>query len=63
MKKRDILLVDDYGIFLDSTADLLEREGFRVVKAENGRKAIDILQQNGMKLLDAEAFGILDTNV
>ena len=43
--------------------------GFSVGKAvmifhfSDNDKAIDILQQNGMKLLDAEAFGILDTNV
>jgi hypothetical protein len=43
--------------------------GFSIGKAvmifrfSDNDKAIGILQQNGMKLLDAEAFGILDTNV
>ena len=34
-----------------------------IFRFSDNDKAIDILQQNGMTLLDAEAFGILDTNL
>jgi hypothetical protein len=33
-----------------------------IFRFSNNDRAIQILQKNGMKLLDAEAFGILDTN-
>lgn len=40
---KTILLIDDEQAFLEALADALEFEGFRVLKATSGQKALEIL--------------------
>jgi CheY-like chemotaxis protein len=44
---RIVLVVDDDSSIRDSLADLLEEEGYTVVKATNGREALDKLRADG----------------
>ena len=41
-----ILLVDDEDIVLDVGAQMLERIGYKVFKAKNGKVAVDIFREN-----------------
>jgi two-component system, NtrC family, response regulator HydG len=41
----NIMLVDDNKAFLDSTKDVLEDKGYRVVTAESGEKALALLKE------------------
>ena len=46
-----ILVVDDEFIIVDILADALEEEGFRVLTAPNGRKALEILDRDAPALV------------
>ena len=41
-----ILLVDDEDIVLEVGSQMLEKIGYRVFKAKNGKSAVDIFRQN-----------------
>jgi DNA-binding response OmpR family regulator len=48
---RTILVVDDEPVLLDSLADILQLEGFSVLKASNGLEALDLLQDQTPHLI------------
>jgi len=45
-----ILLVDDEEIVLDVSARMLEKIGYSVFKAKNGKEAVDIFRKNREKI-------------
>ena len=47
----DILVVDDDPDIRETVADLLETEGYSVMKAENGREALARLRQHKASLI------------
>jgi CheY-like chemotaxis protein len=51
-----ILLVDDEQIVRDVTRSILEKEGFTVLSADNGKKGVDLFREHtdsiGLVLLD-----------
>jgi len=49
--KYKILIVDDEPTILESGKMILEDEGYKVMTASNGRKAIDILETNSIQLV------------
>src|SRR5689334_4884686 len=49
-----ILIADDEQTFLDSTADLLRREGYQVQCAPDAPSAVALLRQNSFDLLIAD---------
>jgi signal transduction histidine kinase len=51
-----ILLVDDQQDTLQSVGNLLEREGHRVLTAEGGAEALDILKNNDVHLIIVDFF-------
>ena len=57
-----ILLVDDEFIILQSAQRLLEKKGYQVLTATNGRRAMDVLKDNkdniGVILLDLSMPGM-----
>lgn len=59
MKKIKILITDDHAMFLDGISALLEKEKdiTLIGKAENGKKALEILEKNTVDLV------ILDLNM
>ena len=50
-KDYTILVVDDDEMLLEVTAELLEEEGYRVLVAENGHKAISICRNQDVHLM------------
>ncbi|MFQ5560459.1 MAG: response regulator, partial [Nitrospinota bacterium] len=53
--KRHILLVDDENEVLSTVSFLLETEGFVVTTAENGKKALEVIERTekkGQELVD-----------
>ncbi|WP_262032192.1 response regulator [Microvirga sp. Mcv34] len=46
-----ILVVDDEFLIADLLVDALEEEGFRVVTASNGRKALEVLHKEAPALV------------
>jgi CheY-like chemotaxis protein len=46
-----ILVVDDEFLITDILVDALEEEGFRVLTASNGRKALEILDRETLALV------------
>lgn len=63
--KATILVVDDEAAVRVSLADILRLEGYRVLVAENGRRAIEILgeEEIDLMLLDIKMPGIDGTEV
>lgn len=64
---RTILVVDDEETIRDLARIHLEREGYRVLTAENGMEAIDVLQNQDVSLIITDikmpklnGFGLLD---
>jgi DNA-binding NarL/FixJ family response regulator len=53
---RTILVVDDEFAILDSLADILQLEGFSVLKASNGLQALDILREQIPDLIIADVM-------
>ena len=51
-----ILIVDDQSDFIAATTSLLEREGFEVESALNGKKALVLLKENHYDLLLLDYF-------
>ena len=51
MKKYSILLVDDDHFILNGIGQILESEGYRVVTAENGEIAVELLEQSTFDLV------------
>ena len=51
-----------YVVFMYAFIRFSQGKAVMIFRFSDNDKAIRILQQEGMKLLDAEAFGILDTN-
>ena len=49
--KTKILVVDDDREILNSTGIFLKAEGYEVLKAENGRSALDILEKEEISLM------------
>jgi CheY-like chemotaxis protein len=49
-----VLIADDEGVFLDSTADLLREEGYLCDCVEDGPKAAEKLRQGGYDVLIAD---------
>ena len=61
MKRYDILLVDDDPFILDGIGEDLEGEGYRVTTAENGEKAIKVLDENPFDLVITDlVMGVVD---
>lgn len=50
-RKYNILLVDDEPMMLNNIGRLLENEGYRVTRAENGEKALQCLGESGFDLV------------
>jgi DNA-binding response OmpR family regulator len=50
VKKRKILLIDDDRDFLMATKLILEKNGFEVLTAENGKDGVDTIQSAGPDL-------------
>ena len=48
--KKNILIVDDEVDILDIIGPFLTQEGFKVLTATGGKKAIDILKKRGKKI-------------
>ncbi|MCK4602568.1 MAG: response regulator, partial [Phycisphaerae bacterium] len=48
---KTVLVVDDSTDYLESTKTLLEREGHRVLCAESGEEALQILRENHVDLI------------
>ena len=46
MVKKTILIIEDEQSLLDSYSEVLTNEGYNVVKATDGYKAIDLLKKN-----------------
>jgi CheY-like chemotaxis protein len=46
-----ILLVDDDGPSAEALREILEREGYAVTTAENGRVALEALRANGFSVI------------
>jgi YesN/AraC family two-component response regulator len=46
-----ILIVDDFPDVRESLAEVLEESGKRVLTAENGKKAIDVIKQQTINLV------------
>ena len=59
-EKINILIVDDEVEFLNSTGQRLEVRGFKVFKADNGEKALEIAKDNpiDIALVDLKMPGI-----
>lgn len=53
---RTILVVDDEPAILDSLADILQLEGFSVLKASSGLQALDILREQIPDLIIADVM-------
>jgi CheY-like chemotaxis protein len=53
---RRVLLIDDDAKALALLASLLEREGYRVQKAENGRKAIALFREDPAEVVVTDIF-------
>jgi DNA-binding NarL/FixJ family response regulator len=53
---RTILVVDDEPAILDSLADILQLEGFNVLKASSGLQALDILREQIPDLIIADVM-------
>lgn len=51
LDRRNILLVDDHKPFRDSLAKILQAEGFRVLPANDGEEAMDILRNEFIHLI------------
>ncbi|MDH5484066.1 MAG: response regulator [Gammaproteobacteria bacterium] len=49
--KETILLVDDEIALLDLAYDMLSQQGYRVLRAENGKKALEVLETESVDLL------------
>ena len=50
VKKREILLIDDDRDFLMATKLILEKNGFEVLTAENGKTGVDTIRSAGPDL-------------
>ena len=53
--KKTVLIVEDDEAIRESLRELLEEEGYPVLTAENGRRALDVLNEShlpGLVLLD-----------
>jgi PAS domain S-box-containing protein len=48
---KQVLVVDNDAFFVEFLAELLERHGYRVVKAYNGREALDRLEDQAYDLM------------
>lgn len=46
-----ILIVDDDELSLDMLSHSLEREGYEVLRTNNGREALQILREGGCRLV------------
>ena len=51
-----ILLVDDNAPFRSATRKLIEREGYDVIEAENGRSALALLEEHNVNLVIIDMF-------
>ncbi len=51
MNRFTILIVDDTLSCRESVAAMLRRSGYRVICAENGRRALDVLENNSPDLM------------
>ncbi len=60
--KKRILIVEDEEMLLDSYAEILESEGFEVLKASDGYKGLEFLEANkdgiGLVILDLMMPGL-----
>lgn len=51
MRKYEMLLVDDDPLVLDSIGTVLENKGNRIITAENGKKALELLDKEHFDLV------------
>lgn len=51
MLETKILVVDDEPIILELFTDLLEREGYKVITADSGEKALEVLAQEPVQVM------------
>jgi CheY-like chemotaxis protein len=51
MDKETILVVDDESEIRDLIEILLENEGYRIIKAANGKEALDVLDKHNIDLI------------
>jgi DNA-binding response OmpR family regulator len=65
MKK--ILLIEDDRVIRESTAELLELEGYHMLTAENGKKGIEIAKEYDPELIicdimmpEVDGYGVFD---
>ena len=49
-RKRTVLVVDDEDILRSLTCDLIEAEGYDVLSAGNGREAMEVFKEHGVKI-------------
>ena len=50
-----------YGVFMYAFLRFSQGKAVMIFRFSNNEKAIEVLEANGINLLDAEAFGILET--
>ncbi len=51
MEKKTILVVDNGETIRETLVKILEREGYRVLTAEDGQAALDVLKENQINLI------------
>ncbi len=51
MEKKTILVVDNGETIRETLVKILEREGYRVLTAEDGQAAMDVLKENEVNLI------------
>ena len=51
MKKKKILVVEDEAKILEVVTSLMEKQGYEVYQAEEGKKALEIFNNNEILLI------------